>query len=159
MAQVISAKNDKTIIINFDSFKEHPLYRKRVRKTSRIVAHDEEGKAGLGDVVRIVPCAPVSKTKRFRLDAIVKKFGFLVDEVSRVHHHIISPLLSNWIHHACACRHIKAARLTVCCLDLLRKETGQVADLGESSGLGPFTLHVYRLLLAILAVFHLRFTS
>ena len=82
VAQVISAKNDKTIIINFDSFKEHPLYRKRVRKTSRIVAHDEDGKAGLGDVVRIVPCAPVSKTKRFRLDAIVKKFGFLVDEVS-----------------------------------------------------------------------------
>jgi small subunit ribosomal protein S17 len=80
-AQVVSAKNDKTIIINFDSFKEHPLYRKRVRKTSRIVAHDEEGKAGLGDYVRIVPCAPVSKTKRFRLDAIVKKFGYIVDEV------------------------------------------------------------------------------
>jgi small subunit ribosomal protein S17 len=79
----VSAKNDKTIIVNFDSFKEHPLYRKRVRKTSRIVVHDEEGKAGLGDYVRIVPCAPVSKTKRFRLDAIVKKFGFIVDEVRR----------------------------------------------------------------------------
>lgn len=79
--QVVSAKNTKTIIVAYDSFSEHPLYRKRVRKTSRIVAHDEDGKAGPGDYVRIIPCAPVSKSKRFRLDAIIKKFGFLVDEV------------------------------------------------------------------------------
>lgn len=41
---MVSAKSAKTIIVNYDSFSEHPLYRKRVRKTSRIVAHDEEGK-------------------------------------------------------------------------------------------------------------------
>lgn len=81
VAQVVSAKSAKTIIVNYDSFSEHPLYRKRVRKTSRIVAHDEEGKAGPGDYVRIVPCAPVSKTKRFRLDSIIKKFGYIVHVV------------------------------------------------------------------------------
>lgn len=80
VTQVVSAKNPKTIIINYDSFKEHKLYRKRVRSTSRIVAHDEECKASPGDYVRIVPCRPVSKTKRFRLDAIIKRFEYNVDE-------------------------------------------------------------------------------
>jgi small subunit ribosomal protein S17 len=78
--KVVSAKNANTIIVNYDSFKEHKLYRKRVRSTSRIVAHDEEGRASAGDYVRIVPCRPVSKTKRFRLDAIIKKFEYIVDE-------------------------------------------------------------------------------
>lgn len=78
--QVVSARNANTIIVNFDSFSEHKLYRKRVRKTSRIVAHDEEGAASAGDYVRIVPCRPVSKTKRFRLDAVIKKFAYNVDE-------------------------------------------------------------------------------
>ena len=81
-AQVVSSKNPKTIIVAFHSYSEHPLYRKRVRKTSRIVAHDEANLAGLGDYVSITPCVPVSKTKRFKLDRVIKKYEYAVDETT-----------------------------------------------------------------------------
>ncbi len=80
LAQVVSSKNPRTIIVAFDSFSEHKIYRKRVRKTSRIVAHDEAQEAKAGDYVQIVPCVPISKTKRHKLDTIVKKFEYYVDE-------------------------------------------------------------------------------
>lgn len=78
--QVISAKSDKTIIIAYESFKEHKLYRKRMKNTSRIPAHDEEGLASTGDYVQIVPCRPISKSKRFKLGRIINKFELEVDD-------------------------------------------------------------------------------
>eukprot|EP00208_Stichococcus_sp_RCC1054_P001818 CAMPEP_0206136680 /NCGR_PEP_ID=MMETSP1473-20131121/1924_1 /ASSEMBLY_ACC=CAM_ASM_001109 /TAXON_ID=1461547 /ORGANISM="Stichococcus sp, Strain RCC1054" /LENGTH=155 /DNA_ID=CAMNT_0053529397 /DNA_START=136 /DNA_END=603 /DNA_ORIENTATION=+ len=80
LGRVISAKSDKTIIIAYESFKEHKLYRKRMKNTSRIPAHDEEGLASTGDYVQIVPCRPISKSKRFKLGRIINKFELEVDD-------------------------------------------------------------------------------
>lgn len=80
--QVVSSKASKTIIVAFHSYSEHPIYHKRVQKTSRVVAHDEDGSATIGDYVAIIPCRPVSKTKRFKLEKIVKKYAYAVDETT-----------------------------------------------------------------------------
>jgi small subunit ribosomal protein S17 len=51
----------------------HPLYRKAIKRTSHLMAHDEQRAAGVGDVVKIMETRPLSKRKRWRLVAIVEK--------------------------------------------------------------------------------------
>ena len=51
----------------------HPLYKRIVGKRKKFYAHDEDGKAKLGDVVRIVECRPLSKLKRWRLTDIIRQ--------------------------------------------------------------------------------------
>lgn len=70
---VVSTKSSKTIIVNVNTFISHPTYKKRVLKSKKFAAHDEKGIAGLGDVVSIQECRPLSKTKHFRLLEIKKK--------------------------------------------------------------------------------------
>jgi small subunit ribosomal protein S17 len=70
---VSSAKMDKTIVVNVRNTFLHPMYKRVVRKTSSFKAHDEKNECGVGDVVRIVECRPLSKTKRWRLSEIVEK--------------------------------------------------------------------------------------
>lgn len=71
--KVVSTKNDKTIIVLVESYKKHPLYNKRVKRSKRYAVHDSKGEAGLGDLVSILECKPVSKTKHFYLNKIVRK--------------------------------------------------------------------------------------
>jgi small subunit ribosomal protein S17 len=69
---VVSAAADKTIVVRVDVVKLHPRYKKVVRRSTRLHAHDEENQAKLGDVVRIVETRPLSRMKRWRLQEIVE---------------------------------------------------------------------------------------
>lgn len=69
---VVSASADKTIVVRVDVAKVHPIYKKVVKRSSRFHAHDEENKAKVGDVVRIVETRPISRLKRWRLQEIVE---------------------------------------------------------------------------------------
>ncbi|MDR0449275.1 MAG: 30S ribosomal protein S17 [Rickettsiales bacterium] len=62
---VISAKTDKTIVVNVDTRKRHPLYKKFVKQSKKYQAHDEANKYKVGDIVEIQESRPISKTKRF----------------------------------------------------------------------------------------------
>ena len=70
---VVSDRMDKTITVVVDSYKKSPLYGKRVKVTKKFHVHDEEGLANIGDTVTIMETRPLSKTKRFRLLAVVAK--------------------------------------------------------------------------------------
>ncbi len=70
---VVSDKMDKTIVVQVMRRYKHPRYRKYVSERLRYKAHDERNEAKLGDVVRIVSSRPLSREKRWRLQAIVEK--------------------------------------------------------------------------------------
>lgn len=70
---VVSAKTDKTITVLVETSTKHPLYGKRVIKSKKYAAHDENNKAKIGDIVKIVETKPISKTKRFSLVEIIKE--------------------------------------------------------------------------------------
>ena len=69
--KVVSAKNDKTITVLVETYKNHPLYHKRVKTSKKYTAHDEKNIAKVGDTVRLVSTRPLSKTKRYALDEVV----------------------------------------------------------------------------------------
>ena len=66
-------KMDKTIVVVTETRVPHPVYKKIVRKSARFKAHDEHNEAGIGDVVRIMECRPMSRDKRWRLVEILEK--------------------------------------------------------------------------------------
>jgi small subunit ribosomal protein S17 len=70
---VVSTGGDKTITVEIAIVRRHPTYEKVVRRTSRLRAHDESNEAGEGDVVRVVECRPISRTKRWRLVEILER--------------------------------------------------------------------------------------
>jgi small subunit ribosomal protein S17 len=69
---VVSDAMEKTIVVRVDTVKAHPRYKKVVRQSAKFHAHDEQGQAKVGDVVRIVETRPLSKTKRWRLAEVVE---------------------------------------------------------------------------------------
>jgi small subunit ribosomal protein S17 len=69
---VVSAAADKTIVVRVDVVKAHPTYKKVIKRSTRLHAHDERNEAKPGDIVRIVETRPLSKTKRWRLQEIVE---------------------------------------------------------------------------------------
>ncbi|WP_412988467.1 30S ribosomal protein S17 [Pediococcus siamensis] len=71
--RVVSDKMDKTITVQIDTYKTHPVYGKRVKYSKKYKAHDENNEAKVGDIVRIMETRPLSATKRFRLIDIVEK--------------------------------------------------------------------------------------
>jgi len=64
---VVSDKNDKTIIVEITDIKTHPVYNKQYRKTKRYKAHDEKNEHKIGDRVTIVQCKPISKEKTWKV--------------------------------------------------------------------------------------------
>jgi small subunit ribosomal protein S17 len=70
---VLSDKMEKTVIVGVERKVAHRLYGKQVTRTKKYFAHDEDGQARQGDVVRIVETKPLSKQKRWRLIEIVEK--------------------------------------------------------------------------------------
>jgi small subunit ribosomal protein S17 len=70
---VVSAVNDKTIVVAVKERKPHPVYKKMMTSTKKFHAHDENNEAGVGDTVRIMETRPLSKMKRWRLMDIVEK--------------------------------------------------------------------------------------
>ncbi|SHF01812.1 30S ribosomal protein S17 [Alkalibacter saccharofermentans] len=73
VGKVVSDKMDKTIVVAVETFVRHPLYNKRVKKTTKFKAHDEQNQCNMGDVVKIMETRPLSKDKRWRLVEIVEK--------------------------------------------------------------------------------------
>jgi small subunit ribosomal protein S17 len=70
---VISAGADKTIVVEINTRKAHPVYKKMMTRTTKYHTHDEANEAGVGDVVQIMETRPLSKLKRWRLTQIVEK--------------------------------------------------------------------------------------
>lgn len=70
---VTSDKMDKTIVVRIDTTSLHPLYRKTVRRSAKLAAHDEHNEAHVGDKVRIMETRPLSATKRWRLVEVVER--------------------------------------------------------------------------------------
>ena len=68
---VVSDKMDKTLVVRVERTVRHPLYKKVMKRTKRYHAHDEENVGKVGDVVRIMECRPLSRTKRWRLMEVV----------------------------------------------------------------------------------------
>lgn len=69
---VISRSGQKTVIVRVDTYVAHPLYKKRVRKTKRFAAHDEQNAVQVGDTILIGETKPMSKTKRWEVIDIQK---------------------------------------------------------------------------------------
>jgi small subunit ribosomal protein S17 len=70
---VVSAKPDKTITVRIDIARRHRQYKKIIRSSSTVHAHDERNEAHEGDTVRVVESRPLSRTKRWRLTEIVER--------------------------------------------------------------------------------------
>ncbi|MBN1375501.1 MAG: 30S ribosomal protein S17 [Dehalococcoidia bacterium] len=82
--KVTSNKMAKTVVVQVESLRRHPLYHKVVKQSSTFKVHDEENACNVGDVVKIVETRPLSKDKRWRLVEIIRKadvVGALKDEV------------------------------------------------------------------------------
>ena len=73
VGEVVSTKMAKTIVVSVSRRVPHPLYRRIVGKRKKFFAHDEDGQARVGDVVRIVECRPLSKMKRWKLGEILRR--------------------------------------------------------------------------------------
>ncbi len=70
---VTSDKMDKTIVVAVVEHVAHPLYKKTVKRTYKLKAHDENNECGIGDKVKVMETRPLSKDKRWRLVEIVEK--------------------------------------------------------------------------------------
>ena len=73
IGKVVSASNNKTITVNVETSKRHPLYNKRVKYSKKYAAHDEKNIAKVGDTVKIRMTKPLSKTKRYELAEVIEK--------------------------------------------------------------------------------------
>jgi small subunit ribosomal protein S17 len=71
--QVVSNKMNKTIAVEIERQVRHPTYGKYVRRTTKLLAHDENNEAREGDTVSITPCRPLSRHKSWRLLAVVER--------------------------------------------------------------------------------------
>ncbi len=70
---VVSNKTDKTITVRVEQTFMHQLYQRYMRKSRKFTAHDEQNQCNEGDIVSIVSCRPLSKSKRWRLQEVVKR--------------------------------------------------------------------------------------
>jgi small subunit ribosomal protein S17 len=69
---VTSDKMDKTVVVSVETLVEHPLYKKRIKRTKKFKAHDEHNQCKVGDKVRIMETRPLSKEKRWRVVEIIE---------------------------------------------------------------------------------------
>ena len=70
---VVSNRMDKTVVVEVETPKRHPLYKKTLRRRVKFKAHDENNQCGLGDLVRIIETRPLSKQKRWRVGEVITK--------------------------------------------------------------------------------------
>lgn len=73
VGKVVSDKMDKTIVVAVVDSVKHPLYKKVVKTTYKLKAHDEANEAKVGDTVEVMETRPLSKDKRWRLASIIEK--------------------------------------------------------------------------------------
>ena len=73
VGKVVSNKMDKTIVVAIEDSVKHPLYKKVIKRTVKLKAHDENNECSIGDRVRVMETRPLSKEKRWRLVEIIEK--------------------------------------------------------------------------------------
>ena len=73
VGKVVSDKMDKTVVVAIEDNVKHPLYKKIIKNTIRLKAHDENNTCGVGDRVQIMETRPLSKDKRWRVVEIIEK--------------------------------------------------------------------------------------
>ena len=73
IGMVVSDKMDKTIVVAIAHTVRHPLYKKTMKRTLKLKAHDEKNECGIGDKVRLMETRPLSKDKRWRLVEILER--------------------------------------------------------------------------------------
>ncbi len=73
VGKVVSDKMDKTVVVTVEDRVAHPVYKKIIKRTYRLKAHDEQNQCGVGDTVRVMETRPLSKDKRWRVVEIVEK--------------------------------------------------------------------------------------
>ena len=71
--QFVSDKMDKTIVVAIEDSVQHPLYKKTMKRTYKLKAHDENNECGIGDTVEVMETRPLSKDKRWRLVRVIEK--------------------------------------------------------------------------------------
>jgi small subunit ribosomal protein S17 len=71
--RVVSEAADKSIVVEVETRKQHPFFKKMVKRSKRFMAHDEANDCRVGDTVRIIETRPLSKRKRWRLVEIVER--------------------------------------------------------------------------------------
>ena len=72
VGKVVSDKMDKTIVVAIEDNVKHPLYKKIVKRTYKLKAHDENNECNIGDRVKVMETRPLSKDKRWRLVEIIE---------------------------------------------------------------------------------------
>lgn len=73
VGEVVSDAMDKTVVVRVERITEHPLYKKKIRRSVKFKAHDEHNMCSVGDKVLIEETRPLSKTKRWRVVALLEK--------------------------------------------------------------------------------------
>ena len=73
VGKVVSNKMDKTIVVAIEDSVKHPLYKKIIKRTVKLKAHDEKNECTIGDRVRVMETRPLSKDKRWRLVEVIEK--------------------------------------------------------------------------------------
>ena len=73
VGKVVSDKMDKTVVVAIVDNVKHPLYKKIIKRTYKLKAHDEENVCGVGDKVKVMETRPLSRDKRWRLIEVVEK--------------------------------------------------------------------------------------
>lgn len=73
VGEVVSDKMDKTVVVAVERLTPHPLYKRRIRRTTRLKAHDAENACRVGDQVRVVETRPLSKEKHWRVVEIISR--------------------------------------------------------------------------------------
>ena len=71
--KVVSDKMDKTVVVIVEDRVAHPIYKKIIKRTYRLKAHDEQNSCGVGDRVRVMETRPLSRDKRWRVVEIIEK--------------------------------------------------------------------------------------
>ncbi len=73
IGEVVSSKMDKTVVVKISRRFPHPLYKRIITRTAKLVAHDETNDCKVGDVVKVMATRPLSKTKRWRVSEVMTR--------------------------------------------------------------------------------------
>ncbi|RDH88060.1 MAG: 30S ribosomal protein S17 [endosymbiont of Seepiophila jonesi] len=73
VGQVVSSAMDKSITVSIERQVKHPLYGKYIRRSTKVLAHDESNECNQGDTVMVEQCRPLSKTKKWRLVKVIER--------------------------------------------------------------------------------------
>jgi small subunit ribosomal protein S17 len=73
IGSIVSDKMDKTVVVAIVDSVRHPLYKKIIKRTVKLKAHDEKNECGIGDKVEVMETRPISKDKHWRVTRIIEK--------------------------------------------------------------------------------------